>query len=84
MCNQRHSESGACTHINKCYEYAKLEKEIKSLRSILDKARAVSASWEQWMNTEDPDALDAMYEYVSEGMKRLIVSLDGYDTQKGE
>lgn len=42
---------------------------------VIDRARAVAASWEQWCNAS-PDDQVVMWGFIEGGMKRLITALD--------
>lgn len=83
MCNNSHSESGACTHIDKCPEYLILEQRVRDLQAVLDKARAVSASWDQWFNAEDVSDIDSMFPALEQGMAKLAYAVDTFDMHKG-
>lgn len=97
MCKeQRFSESGAPIAPTRCEEYGFLagrldtandfidaqRDEITRLRNIMDKARAVSTSWEQYKNA-DVDGQDEVSPFLESGLERLVVSIDEYDALPG-
>ena len=45
---------------------------------VIDRARAVAASWEQWCNAS-PDDQVVMWGFVEGGMKRMVAALDLMD-----
>ena len=53
----------------------------KNTQQIIDRARAVCASWEQWIAADTMDDVDDMYVFVENGMKRLTAAIDAHDQQ---
>ena len=82
MCNeQRYTESGAPIAPTRCAEYVALKEENARLHSIMDKARAVSASWEQY-KAAGVDGQDEVAPFLESGLNRLVVEIDKYDALK--